>query len=122
MILVSGIDLVDIKRFEEVLNKYGDRFTQRVFTNQEVIQAGKNAASLAARFAAKEAAAKALGTGIGKVSWQDIEILRNEARQPHLFLHGNAALLGETLGIDIWSISLSHTINHAIAMVIGIGD
>lgn len=122
MKLVSGIDLVDIKRFEDVLDRYGVRFIQRIFTNQEVTQAGKNVASLAARFAAKEAAAKALGTGIGKVSWQEIEVLRDEAHQPHLYLHGNAAFRGENLGISIWSVSLSHTAAHAIAMVIGAGD
>lgn len=122
MKLVSGIDLVEIKRFEEVLIKYRGRFTQRIFTAQEIVIANNNTASLAARFAAKEATAKALGTGIGLVGWQEIEILRSQAHQPLLFLHGNAARLGEALGIAVWSVSLSHTSTHAVAIVVGFGE
>ncbi|MEN6392623.1 MAG: holo-ACP synthase, partial [Anaerolineaceae bacterium] len=82
----------------------------------------KNTASLAARFAAKEAAAKALGTGIGAISWQEIEIVRNEAHQPALVLYGNAARFGELAGITVWSVSLSHTATYAVAIVIGLGE
>ena len=78
--------------------------------------------SLAARFAAKEAVAKALGTGIGAVSFQEIEILRDENRAPVLYLHGAAQELAEKLGLETWSISISHTETHAIAMVVAIGE
>lgn len=122
MKLVSGIDLVEIKRFEEVLNKYTDRFIQRIYTPREISDVNKNTASLSARFAAKEAAAKALGTGIGAISWQEIEIVRNEAHQPALVLYGNAARFGELAGITVWSVSLSHTATYAVAIVIGLGE
>jgi holo-[acyl-carrier protein] synthase len=82
----------------------------------------QNLASLAARFAAKEAVSKALGTGIGPVGWHEIEVLRGEARQPVLLLHGEAARLAASLGLDTWSLSLSHTQNYAVAMVVAIGD
>ncbi len=122
MKLVSGVDLVEIKRFEEVTIKYGDRFIQRIFTPHEIAEVKENIPSLAARFAAKEATAKALGTGIGVVGWQEIEVGRNKAHQPQLILYGNAARLGDELGITSWSVSLSHTSTHAIATVVGIGE
>ena len=77
--------------------------------------------SLAARFAAKEAVSKALGTGIGRVAWREIEILRGPARQPVLVLSGEAQLLAQQLGLDQWTVSLSHTQGHAIALVVAIG-
>jgi holo-[acyl-carrier protein] synthase len=121
MKLVCGVDLVEIERFREVLDKYGAKFNNRIFTPREIEEVHENVASLAARFAAKEAASKALGTGIGFIGWQDIEVSHNNSRQPILFLHGKAAQKGDELGITQWSISLSHTAMHAIAMVIGIG-
>lgn len=122
MKLVSGVDLIEIERFKEVLGKYGYKFISRIFTPGEISDVNENIPSLAARFAAKEAAAKALGTGIGQIGWQEIEVRRNEAHQPLLFLHGNAAQQGDELGITHWSISLSHTSTHAIALVVGIGE
>ncbi len=77
--LATGVDLVDIERFREVVERHGDRFLLRVFTPQELDEVGANTTSLAARFAAKEAVAKALGTGIGAISWREIEILRGPA-------------------------------------------
>jgi len=79
-------------------------------------------ASLAARFAAKEAVAKALGCGIGQVSWQEIEILRDDANAPVLHLHGAAQALADKIGLTTWSLSLSHTETHAIAFVAAIGE
>ena len=74
--LSAGIDLLEIERLQRAVSRYGERFLQRIFTNQERTDVQDNLASLAARFAAKEAAAKALGCGIGEVSWQEIEICR----------------------------------------------
>jgi holo-[acyl-carrier protein] synthase len=122
MKLVSGVDLVEIERFEEVVNRFGDRFIHRIFTPGEIAEIKENIPSLAARFAAKEATAKALGTGIGLVGWQDIEIKRNAARQPLLFLYGNAARVGMEIGIANWSVSLSHTKSYAVAIVVGVGE
>lgn len=122
--LATGIDLIEIGRIESALQQHGERFLQRIYTPVELAEwnAGFNrsAASLAARFTAKEAAAKALGTGIGLVSWQDIEILHTSLGQPILHLHGAAASLATQLGLTSWSLSLSHTHTYAIAMVVAI--
>lgn len=116
--LRTGVDLVETARLESTIQRYGERFTARIFTPQEMAEAGQSMASLAARFAAKEAVSKALGTGIGAVAWREIEVLRGPARQPVLYLHGNAAELAASLGLRQWSLSLSHTGSHAIAMVV----
>jgi holo-[acyl-carrier protein] synthase len=116
--LRTGIDLVEIDRFEAAVQRHGQRFLERVFTTQELADVGLNTASLAARFAAKEAAAKALGTGIGSVAWQEIEILRGPAREPTLCLHGAAVRLAQSLELGSWSVSLSHTRTHAVAVVV----
>lgn len=113
-----GVDLIEIKRLEEAIQRHGERFTGRVFTPLEMLECGASLASLAGRFAAKEAVAKALGTGIGAVTWQDIEIQRGPSRQPVLCLRGEAARLAAELGLQQWSLSLSHTHTHAVAMVV----
>lgn len=120
--LRTGIDLIEIERIATITQRHGERFLQRVFTPQELAEVGNNPASLAARFAAKEATSKALGTGIGEVSWQDIEILRGPNREPVLHLHGAAQQLAQSLGLQTWSLSLSHTHAYAIAMVVAIGE
>jgi len=116
--LRTGVDLVEIERFENAAARHAARFLDRVFTRRELEEVGGNMASLAARFAAKEAVAKALGTGIGAVGWHEVEILRGPERQPTLTLHGEAARLAETLRLDSWSLSLSHSRTHAIAFVV----
>lgn len=116
--LSSGVDLIEIERFQITLERHGARFLERVFTPQELAEAGSNPASLAARFAAKEAVAKALGTGIGPIGWREIEILRGPLREPVLHLHGAAAALSEEKNLAAWSVSLSHTQTHAIAIAV----
>jgi holo-[acyl-carrier protein] synthase len=120
MTLATGIDLIEIERVRAAVEQYGKRFLERVFTPGELADAGGSVASLAARFAAKEAAAKALGTGIGSVCWKEIEILRGPAGQPFLYLHGAAAEQAASLGLTSWSVSLSHTHAHATAIVVAI--
>lgn len=122
MHLRTGVDLIEIERVENAVKRHGGRFLERVFTPRELDEVGENVASLAVRFAAKEATAKALGTGIGDVGWQEIEILRGPARQPDLYLHGRASRLADELELETWSLSLSHTLTHAIALVVAIGD
>jgi holo-[acyl-carrier protein] synthase len=122
MNLRTGVDLIELERIEGVIRRYGLRFLERVFTTGELEEVGENTDSLAVRFAAKEAVAKALGTGIGDVGWQEIEILRGPARQPHLHLSGRAAVLAEELGLDTWSLSLTHNQSQAIALVVAIGE
>jgi holo-[acyl-carrier protein] synthase len=90
---------------------------QRVYTEREIERYAKRTNSLAARWAAKEAVAKALGCGIGEIGWTDIEIL-DEDGAPLVQLHGNAALLAAKLGLSGWSVSLSHTTDLAIAFVV----
>jgi holo-[acyl-carrier protein] synthase len=122
MNLRTGVDLIEIERFNNAILRHGERFLGRVFTHRELDEVGDNVASLAARFAAKEATAKALGTGIGDVGWQEIEIMRGPMKQPNLFLHGQASLLAERLDLETWSLSLSHSQSHAVALVVAIGD
>ncbi len=122
MNLRTGVDLIEIERVEATIERYGQRFLKRVFTPEELAEVGENVASLAVRFAAKEATAKALGTGIGDVGWQEIEILRGPARQPNLYLHGRASDLADNLELETWSLSLTHNQSHAIALVVAIGD
>ncbi len=118
--MVSGIDLIEVARVEQTLARHGERFLQRVFTATELEQAGGKVSSLAARFAAKEAAAKALGCGIGEVGWLDVEIVLGKKRQPRLQLHGSAARLAAEQGWQSWSVSLSHTQEHAVAVVVAV--
>ncbi len=119
--LRTGIDLVDIERMRLMLERHGERFLRRVFTPQELADAGDRPSSLAARFAAKEAVSKALGTGIGLVAWQEIEVLRGPSREPRLVLHGAALELAENQGLTSWALSLSHTEHYAVAQVVAMG-
>ncbi len=116
----TGVDLIEISRIQAALDRHGERFLQRVFTQRETAAYGLRPASLAARWAAKEAVAKALGCGIGRVSWQEIEVLGDDAGAPSLFLHGHAAALSAELGLSAWSVSLSHTHTLAIAFVVAL--
>jgi len=117
--LVTGIDLIEIGRIREAVERHGARFLERIYTPTELRLARESAASLAGRFAAKEAAAKALGCGIGIVGWKDIEILRDEAGGPRIVLHGPAAQRAAEQGLQNWSVSLSHTRENAVAVVVG---
>jgi holo-[acyl-carrier protein] synthase len=119
--LATGVDLLEIDRLETVIHRYGQKFLDRIYTPQELSEVGANLASLAARFAAKEAVAKALGCGIGRVAWREIEVLRGPERQPILSLHGAASRLASELGLVDWSISLSHSRTHAVAFVVALG-
>lgn len=112
----TGVDIVEIDRLRIAINKYGDRFLKRIYTDDEISETRLNIASLAARFAAKEAVAKALGTGIGDVHWLDIEILNEDNGAPSLKLHGHGLVVARQLNLTNWTISLSHTNELAIAV------
>ena len=120
--LTSGVDLIEIARFQEAIDRHGERLLMRIFTPVELSEARSKTASLAARFAAKEAVSKALGCGIGEVGWREIEIRRGPSRQPQLHLYGAAAQIAAQLGVDQWSISLSHSQHYAIALAVGFGS
>jgi holo-[acyl-carrier protein] synthase len=97
--------------------RYGARFTGRVFTPAERAECGDRPESLAARWAAKEAAVKALGTGFGPVNYREIELLREGSGLPELRLNGRARTLAEARGLSSWVVSISHDGNYAIAFV-----
>jgi holo-[acyl-carrier protein] synthase len=122
MILRTGVDLIEIARIEEVVARHGKHYLERIFTPAELERSGKRPESLAGRFAAKEAVAKALGSGIGDISWQEIEILGDEQNAPTLILHGAADQRARQLGLTTWSLSLSHSLSQAIALVVAIGE
>lgn len=121
-VLRSGIDIIEIERLDLVNPAIRERFINRVFTPAEQILARGSTASLTGRFAAKEAVSKALGTGIGWVRWQDIEILRGPAGEPLLHLHGNAVLAAERLHLTTWSVSISHGRTQAVAVAVAMGQ
>ena len=117
-----GVDLMDVGRVAQAIERYGDRFYARFFTESERRECEGQAQRLAARFAAKEATAKALGTGIGDVGWLEIEVMCDERGRPCLRLHGNAARLAAEMGLKTWEVSLSHTKDQAVAFVVAMGD
>jgi holo-[acyl-carrier protein] synthase len=122
MKLSSGIDLIEIERIQKALERHGEHFLKRVFTPAEVEQARGSAPELAARFAAKEAASKALGTGIGPISWVDVEVINKPSGKPILRLSGRAKTISDALGFQTWSVSLTHSRGMAAAVVVCIGE
>ncbi len=122
MVAGLGTDIIEIARIGQSIDRYGERFVQRIFTAGEIAycQRKKSAAeSFAARFAAKEAAAKALGTGISRgVSWLEIEVTREPGGRPVLALSGRAAERARELGVVRVSVSLTHTREMAMAVVV----
>ena len=121
-ILRAGVDLIEVERVGAAIQRHGQRLLDRVFTPQELEDCGQQVKSLAARYAAKEAVSKALGTGLGAVGFKDIEIQRGPLGEPVLHLHGNAQALARRLGLTEWAISLSHSDSHAVAFVVASGS
>jgi holo-[acyl-carrier protein] synthase len=123
MVLGLGTDIIEIVRVQASIDRYGEQFLQRVFTEGEIaycLRKKRNAAeSFAARFAAKEAGAKALGTGISQgVSWREIEVRRAPGQRPELELSGRARERARTMGVHHISLSLTHSRDVAMAVVI----
>ena len=116
--LTTGVDIIEIPRIKQVLDRYGQRFLNRVFTLDEIAYCRGRAPNLAGRFAAKEAAMKALGTGVRGVSWKDIEVIRADSGAPSLRLHGRAKKLAERLQVGEMSLSISHSREYAVAFVV----
>ena len=125
--LVHGVDLVEIRRIESMLESHGDHFIQRVFTPDERRYAedggGGRVERYAARFAAKEAVFKALGCGwAGGTSWVDVGVTHRPGGAPDLKLTGHTASLAREQGITHWALSLSHSGGIAMASVVGTLD
>jgi holo-[acyl-carrier protein] synthase len=125
-ILAHGIDLVDFPRIEQMINRHGQHFVERVFTpaEQKYAQSSRNSVEkFAGRFAAKEAILKLIGTGWrGSIAWTDIEVVNNSSGQPTVNLAGQVKSIAEKLGISQISISITHTANFAIASAVGIAE
>jgi len=118
--LYTGVDLIELGRIADSLETFGERFTRRVYTAGELAYAQGRVPELAARFAAKEAAAKALGTGMWRqgILWTDVEIVSEASGRPSLRLHGEALALAQRLNWNEVSLSLTHSRAHAIAFVV----
>ena len=118
--LRCGIDSIEISRVEDGIARFGERFLNRFFTPGERSDCADQAHRLAARLAAKEAVAKALGTGIGEVGWRDIEIRGDERGRPILTLHNAAMHHALALGLTQWDVSLTHTQTDASAVAVAL--
>ena len=122
MIVGTGIDIAEVPRIAASIERFGNRFLQRIFTEGEIRYCESKANRVeryAARFAAKEAAMKAIGTGWSHgVAWRDIEVCREPRGRPTLTFHGKAAEFAAKLGVSHVALSLTHTAEHAIAQVI----
>jgi len=122
MIVGTGIDIAEVPRIRHAIERFGDRFLQRIFTAGEIHYCDAKANRIeryAARFAAKEAAMKALGTGWNHgVRWRDCEVVRMPGGRPTISFHGRAAEFAARLGVKNAALSLSHTAEQAIAQVI----
>ncbi len=122
MIVGTGVDITDVRRVAAAIQRFGKRFLERVFTEAEIryCQSRRNSAErFAARFAAKEAALKALGTGWRQgIAWKEVEVRREPGGRPTVHFSGRAAEFAARLGTRRASLSLSHTAEQAIAQVI----
>src|SRR6476661_7339724 len=114
-----GIDVVEIARVRRVLERHPQRFLERIYTPLEIAYCRGRVSELAARFAAKEAVMKALGTGVRGIAWRDIEILPNPRGKPLVQLHNSASERAASIGLHQIDISLSHSRAYAIASVVG---
>jgi len=116
--LTTGVDIIEISRVRAVLERYNDRFQRRIFTAREIAYCKGRAPNLAARFAAKEATMKALGTGVRGVGWKDIEVVRQPSGAPSIQLYGRAEARAKRLGVAEIDLSISHSKEYAVAFVV----
>lgn len=114
----AGIDIIEIPRIARIVERYGDRFLQRVYTQPEQALYVGRVPELAARFAAKEAISKALGTGIWGIRWREMEVLPDKRGKPLVYLHGAAAARARALNLRHFEVSLSHSREFAVAVVV----
>ena len=117
--LTVGVDIVEIDRIASVYGRFGQRFIERVYTEEEASYCRGRAPQLAARFAAKEAVMKALGTGRHGIGWREVEVARARSGAPTIVLHGRAIDRADLLGISELQLSLSHSRAYAVASVVG---
>lgn len=118
--VATGVDIIEIARIGRALDDFGERFLRRIYTERERERYRDRVSELAARFAAKEATSKALGTGIRGIGWREMEILSNRRGKPILVLHGGAAERAAKLGLVAFDVSLTHSRTDAMAFVVGL--
>jgi len=117
--LYAGIDIVEISRIHKAIEEWGDRFLKRIYTSYELEDCRWNIPSLAARFAAKEATMKALNNYDRSIKFTDIEVIREPGGKPVLRLYNTAATRARNMGINCLAVSLSHSKENAVAIVVG---
>jgi holo-[acyl-carrier protein] synthase len=122
MFLTVGIDMIAIPRVQAVLERHSSRFLKRVYTPEEAAFCRGRVPELAARFAAKEAVMKALGTGVRGVGWREIEVLPDRRGKPLVYLYGRAKARAEKIGLRTLDVSLTHERDFAIAAVAGVRE
>ena len=118
--IAVGIDVVEIARIQRALDDFGERFLRKIYTERERERCAGRVPELAARFAAKEATSKALGTGIRGIHWREMEILSNRRGKPVLVLHAGAAARAAQLGLVAFDVSMTHSRADAMAFVVGL--
>lgn len=114
-----GIDVIEVGRIADVIARHGERFLRRIYTEDEIAFCRGRIPELAARFAAKEAVMKALGTGVRGIKWRDIEVLPNRRGKPLVFLYGRAEARAAAIGLRGLEVSLTHSRDYAMAAVVG---
>ena len=120
--LTTGVDMVEVWRIREAREKFGNRFLNRIYTENEQKTSRMRDPELAARFASKEAVMKLLGTGVRGVGWKDIEILPRKRGKPEVHLHGRALNVANRIGLKDIAISQTHSIEYAISVAVGNAD
>lgn len=120
--ITTGIDVIEIARIDHAVNRWGDRFLHRVYTDAEIAHCRGRAQSLAGRFAAKEAVSKALGVGIRVLRWRDIEVLPDQRGKPHVHLYGKAAEVAAAQELAHFDVSITHSTSDAIVVVVAWGE
>jgi len=113
-----GVDIIELERVAAALKRHDGRFLERVYTPLEAAVCRGRLPELAARFAAKEAVMKALGTGARGVAWREIEVLPNRRGKPLVYLHGRAGERAARIGLDGLDVSMSHSRRYAVAFVV----
>jgi holo-[acyl-carrier protein] synthase len=122
MHITTGIDVIEIERIGLAIQRWGDRFLERIYTDGERAHCRGRTESLAGRFAAKEAVSKALGVGIRVLRWRDIEVLPDRRGKPTVLLHGRAAEIARHRGLSGFDISITHSRSDAVAFVVAWGN
>lgn len=117
--IITGVDIVELERISSALERFGERFLKRVYTEREREYCRGRIPQLAGRFAAKEAVMKAFGTGLYGIGWRDVEVVRLRGRRPEVEIHGRGLVIYERQGIMQLSLSISHSRDYAVALVVG---